>query len=451
MPPQTRYAKSGNLNIAYQVVGEGPIDLVYVPGWVSHVEETWEMPSLARFVGRLASFSRLILFDKRGTGMSDRVALDALPTLEERMDDVRAVMDAVGSERAALFGFSEGGNMSMLFAATYPQRTIALVTFGVFAKRLRSPDYPWAPTWEDRQREIEWVEREWGGDMDLTTLAPSHAHDAAFKRQLSGYLRRSASPGAAATLLRMNSFIDVREVLPAISVPTLVLHRSADRDANVEEGRYIASRIPGAKFVELAGEDHLAFVGDADGVADEIEEFLTGMRPAAEPDRVLATVLFIDMVGSTERAAALGDRRWRDLLEQYRGLVQRELSRFRGREIDTTGDGFLATFDGPARAIRGAVAISQAALDLGVHVRAGLHTGEVEVIGDKVGGIAVHIGARVAAQAEAGDILVSSTVKDLVAGSGIAFVERGATSLKGVPGTWQLFVVDPRSIPLPRR
>ncbi len=450
MLSQTRYARSGNLNIAYQVLGEGPIDLVYVPGWVSHVEETWEIPSLARFVDRLASFSRLILFDKRGTGMSDRVALDALPTLEERMDDVRAVMDAVGSERAALFGFSEGGNMSILFAATYPQRTIALVTFGVFAKRLRTPDYPWAPTGEERQREIEWVEREWGGDMDLATLAPSLAHDETFKRQLAGYLRRSASPGAAAALLRMNTLIDVREVLPAISVPTLVLQRTADRDAKIEEGRYIASRIPGAKFVELPGEDHLPYVGDADGVLDEIEEFLTGMRHAPEADRVLATVLFIDMVGSTERAVALGDRRWRDLLEQYRVMVRRELQRFRGREIDTAGDGFLATFDGPARAIRSALAITQAAQAMGVELRAGLHTGEVEVMGDAVGGIAVHIGARVAALAGAGEVLVSSTVRDLVAGSGIAFLERGPVALKGVPGTWQLFQVDPRGVPLPR-
>ncbi len=261
--PQTRYAKSGDVNIAYQIVGEGPVDLVYVPGWVSHVEEVWEEPTRARFLSRLASFSRLLLFDKRGTGMSDRVPLGELPTLEQRMDDVRAVMDAAGVERAALFGFSEGGNMSILFAATYPQRTIALVTFGVFAKRLRSPDYPWAPTWEDRQKEIALVEREWGGDMDLSSLAPSVAHDEGFRRMLATYLRRSASPGAAAALLRMNTFIDVRHVLPTIRVPTLVLHRTHDRDASIEEGRYIAARIPGAKFVELPGQDHLPWVGGA--------------------------------------------------------------------------------------------------------------------------------------------------------------------------------------------
>ncbi|HEV8339220.1 MAG TPA: adenylate/guanylate cyclase domain-containing protein [bacterium] len=450
MPPQTRYAKSGALNIAYQVVGDGPIDLVCVPGWVSHVEEAWEIPALARFLNRLASFSRLILFDKRGTGMSDRVPIDALPTLEERMDDVRAVMDAAGAERAALFGFSEGGNMSILFAATYPQRTIALVTFGVFAKRLRSPDYPWAPTWEERQRDIALVEREWGGEMDLSTLAPSHAGDDAFMRSLATYLRRSASPGAAAALLRMNTFIDVREVLPAIRVPTLMLHRVADRDASIEEGRYMASRIPQVKFVELPGDDHLPWVGDADTVLDEIEEFLTGMRPVPEPDRVLATVLFVDMVGSTERAAMLGDRRWRDLLQAFHALVRRELTRFRGREIDSSGDGFLASFDGPARAIRAAVAITRATPELGLQVRAGLHTGEAEVMGEKLGGIAVHIGARVAALADPAEILVSSTVKDLVAGSQIAFRERGTHGLKGVPGTWQLFQIDPGSVLLAR-
>lgn len=442
MPPQTRYARSGNLNIAYQIIGNGPSDLVYVPGWVSHVEEVWEEPSSARFLNRLASFSRLILFDKRGTGMSDRVPVDSLPTLEERMDDVRAVMDAATCERAALFGVSEGGNMSILFAAAYPERTTALITFGVFAKRLWSADYPWAPTWEQRQREIEMVERQWGGEMDLSVLTPSVANDGVFKRRLLAYLRRSASPGAAAALLRMNSFIDVRHVLPAIRIPTLVLHRAEDRDVRVEEGRFIASRIPGAKFAELPGQDHIPWVGDADAVLDEIEEFLTGARPVSEPDRVLATVLFTDIVGSTEQAATLGDRRWRDLLERYYTLVRRELPRFRGKEVDTSGDGFLAVFDGPARAIRCAAAIRRSVSEIGCQIRAGLHTGEVELMGDNVGGIAVHIGARVAAIAGPSEVLVSSTVKDLVAGSGITFRDRGIHTLKGVPGSWQLFAVE---------
>lgn len=446
MIPKTFYAKSGDLNIAYQVVGDGPIDLVYVPGWVSHVEEAWEIPVHARFLNRLSSFTRLILFDKRGTGMSDRVPVDALPTLEERMDDVRAVMDAVESARPALFGWSEGGNMSILFAATYPERTTSLVTFGVFAKRLWDPEYPWAPSLEQRQSEIELVGQQWGEDMDLTTLAPSLARDEVFRNQLTRYLRRSASPGAAAALLRMNTFIDVRHVLPSIRVPALVLHRTNDGDANVAEGRYIASRIPGAKFVELPGEDHIPWVGDADAVLDEIQEFLTGMRPLAEPDRVLATVMFTDIVGSTERASILGDRRWRDLLEAYHGLVRRKLPQFRGREIDTSGDGFLATFDGPARAVRCAIALGQEVQTLGCQIRVGLHTGEVEVMGENVGGIAVHIGARVAALAGPGEVLVSGTVKDLVAGSGIGFHDRGAQVLKGVPGTWQLFEVDLASL-----
>src|SRR5215213_1354304 len=440
MHPETRYAKSGGLNIAYQAVGEGPPDLVYVPGWVSNVELMWEEPDLARFLRRLSSFARLILFDKRGTGLSDRVANDRLPTLEERMDDVRAVMDAVASERAALFGHSEGGNMSMLFAATYPNRTVALVTVGVYAKRIRSDDYPWAPTADARQAEIAEVEREWG-TFDLDYYAPSRVGDEQFGRHLAAYLRRGASPGAAAALLRMNSQIDVRDVLPAIRVPTLVMHRAGDRDVNVEEGRYIASRIPGAKFVELPGADHLFWARGVEEVADEIEEFLTGVRPAPELDRVLATVLFTDIVGSTERAAELGDRRWGELLSEHDRVVRRKLERFRGREVDTAGDGFLATFDGPARAVRCATAIRDAVRTLGLEVRAGVHTGECEVDDGKVRGIAVHTGARVAALAGAGEVLASSTVKDLVAGSGIEFDDRGAHQLKGVPGEWRIYAV----------
>ena len=301
MPPETRYAKSGDVHLAYQVVGEGPLDLVFVHGWVSNVEYAWEVPALARFLNRLASFSRLILFDRRGTGMSDRVPDRELPTLEQRMDDIRTVMDAIGSERAAIFGFSEGGNMSVLFAATYPERTIALVTFGTFAKRIWSPDYPWAPTPAQRQKDFEIVEREWDGEMDVSHYAPSA--DAALRAQIAAFFRRSASPGAALTLLRMNTEIDVRHVLPVVRVPTLVLHRTGDLDANLEEGRWIAARIPGARFVELPGADHLPWVGDADAVLDEVEDFLTGIRRGPESDRVLATVLFTDIVDATATAA----------------------------------------------------------------------------------------------------------------------------------------------------
>jgi class 3 adenylate cyclase len=437
--PETRYTKSGDVNIAYQVVGEGALDLVYVSGWISNVELAWEEPTYARFLRRLASFSRLITFDKRGTGLSDPVPLHELPTLEERMDDLRAVLDAAGSQRAALFGHSEGGNMSVLFAAAHPERTIALATFGIFAKRIWSPDYPWAPTAEARRRAIDQLEGDWGGDMDIADLAPGV--DEAFKRRLATYLRRSASPGAAVALLRMNTEIDTRAVLPTIRVPTLVLQRTGDRDANVEEGRWIASQIPGARFVELPGEAHLPWVGDQDAVLDEVQEFLTGVRPPPEPDRVLATVLFTDIVGSTERASELGDRRWRELLERHHALVRRELDRFHGREVDTAGDGFLATFDGPARAIRCARAIGGALGELGLDVRAGLHTGECELLGGKVAGVAVHTGARVAGQAGPGEVLVSQTVKDLVAGSGIEFEDRGMHELKGVPGEWRLYAV----------
>ncbi|MFN2470492.1 MAG: adenylate/guanylate cyclase domain-containing protein [Gaiellaceae bacterium] len=438
--PETRYAKSGDLNIAYQVVGEGPLDLVYVPGWISNVELMWDEPAHAHVLQRLARFSRLILFDKRGTGLSDPVPLDRLPTLEERMDDVRAVLDAVGSEHTALFGFSEGGLMSLLFAATYPERTTALVVYGIFAKRIWSPDYPWAPKPEPRRREIEALERNWAEKMDLDQLAPSE--DDAFKRRLATYFRRSASPGAAVALLRMNTQIDVRDVLPSIQAPTLVLHRSDDRDVKVEEGRWIAARIPGAKYVELAGDAHTMWAGDTDAIVDEVEAFLTGVRRGPEPDRVLATVLFTDIVGSTERATELGDRRWRELLDRHHTLVRQRLERFQGREVDTAGDGFLATFDGPARGIRCARAIGDAVRELGVEIRAGLHTGECAVGNGKVSGIAVHTGARVAAKAGAGEVLVSSTVKDLVAGSGIEFEDRGAHELKGMPGEWRLYAVS---------
>jgi len=441
MTPKTRYTRSGNVHIAYQVVGDGPFDLVYVPGWVSHVELAWEEPTQARYLERLASFSRLILFDKRGTGLSDRVPDKELPTLDERIDDLRAVMDAAGSKRAALHGFSEGANMSALFAATHPERTRALVTFGAFAKRVWSPDYPWAPTPEQREREYDVVEREWGNLMDLSNLLPTKIGDEAFAQRMATYFRHAASPGAAVALLRMNTQIDIRAILPTIRVPTLVMHRTGDLDANVAEGRYIAEHIPGARFVELPGSDHLPWVGDQDVVLDEIQEFLTGARPAMPSERVLVTLLFTDIVDSTATAARIGDRAWRELIERHDAIARREIERFRGREVNTAGDSFFATFDGPARAVRCACAIRDAMQPLGLTLRGGVHTGEVELAGAEIRGIAVHIGARVAATAQAGEVLVSGTVKDLVAGAGLAFADRGAHALKGVPGLWRLHAV----------
>jgi class 3 adenylate cyclase len=440
--PRTHYARSGELNIAYQVVGDGPFDLVYVPGWVSNLDLMWDEPSYAGLLERLASFSRLILFDKRGTGLSDPVPFEQLPTLEQRMDDVRAVMDASGSDRAALLGHSEGGNMCILFSATYPHRASALALVGCYAKRARSEDYPWAPAWDERLEEIAETERSWG-DPDIgRSLAPSRADDEAFVAWMSRYLRASASPRAAAGLLEMNSMIDVRDVLPAIHVPTLLIYRTHDRDVSVDEGRYIASRIAGSRFVELPGADHLMWTGDADAIVDEIELFLTGARRGPDPDRVLATVLFTDIVGSTERAAALGDRTWKMLLDRHHSAIREQLERWRGREVDTAGDGFLATFDGPARAVRCAAAIVEVVRDLGLAVRAGVHTGEVDLDDRGVSGITVHIGSRVAAIAAPGEVLVSRTVVDLVAGSGITFADRGEHPLKGIPDVWRLFAVE---------
>lgn len=437
--PKTQYAKSGEVNIAYQVLGSGPSDLVYVPGWLSNVEMMWENPLLARFLRRLASFSRLVVFDKRGTGLSDRVA--QLPTLEQRMDDVRAVMDAVGSTRAALFGHSEGASMCILFAATYPKRTTALTTYGAFATRFRSDDYPWAPALQDRLRGAEELERNWGKPKiaDLSYFAPSIAGNASFQEWLDAYFRRSASPKAAADLLRMNSYTDVRDVLPTVRVPTLVLQAVGDRDVQAEEGRYIASRIPGARYVEFPSGDHIFWASHQDEIIAEIQEFLTGVRPPPEHDRILATVLFTDIVEGTKKAAALGDRRWRDLLESHHALVRAELTRHRGVEQDTAGDGFYATFDGPARAVRCALAVRDGVRRLGLEIRAGVHTGECEVVAGKLGGIAAIIGARVKDLAGAGEVLATSTVRDLVSGSGLTFDERGAHSLKGVPGQWRVF------------
>jgi class 3 adenylate cyclase len=355
------------------------------------------------------------------------------------MDDVRAVLEAAGSDRAAVFGASEGGNMSVLFTATYPERVRALVLAGIYAKRLWSPDYPWAPTPEQREHEHEVIERGWAGEMDVSELAPRAARDPELMRRIATFFRRSASPGAAVALNRMNTQIDTRAVLPTISVPTLVLHRTDDRNVKVEEARWIAKQVPDARYVELPGDDHLVWTGDTDTLLDEVEEFLTGVRRGPEPDRLLATVLFTDIVGSTERVAKLGDGPWRELLEEHHRLVRAELERFRGREIDTAGDGFLATFDGPARAIHCACAIRDSVRSLGIEIRAGLHTGECELVGEKVAGIAVHTAARVNGLAQPSEVLVSSTVKDLVAGSGIEFVDRGEHDLKGVPGTWRLY------------
>jgi class 3 adenylate cyclase len=440
MQPDTRYADSGGVSIAYQVLGEGPRDLVFVPGWVSNIEVYWEEPTMARFLTRLGSFSRLILFDKRGTGLSDRVT--DMPSLEVRMDDVRAVMDAVGSEHAALLGTSEGGPMCALFSATYPMRASALIMHAGFPRRTRAPDYPFGPTEQEYRAWVDEMQREWGGPFGLGVRAPSLAADKRFSQWWARLLRMSASPAAATALVTMNGEIDIRHILSAIRVPTLLLHSVRDAAIDIGASRYMAERIPGARLVELSGQDHLVWLDDADAILGEIEEFLTGVRRSDEPDRVLATVLFTDIVGATEKAALLGDRHWRDLLVSHQEVVRRELARFRGREINTAGDGFFAAFDGPARGVRCARAIAEDVRSLGLEIRAGLHTGECEVIGDDMGGIVVHIGARIAAVAAPGEVLVSSTVRDLVAGSGLRFRDHGAATLKGVEGEWKLYAAE---------
>jgi pimeloyl-ACP methyl ester carboxylesterase len=442
MVPETRYAKNGDVSIAYQVVGKGPLDLVLVHGWVQSFDAGWEIEPIRRFYERLASFSRLILFDKRGTGLSDRVAPDDLPTLETRMDDVRAVMDEVGVERAAVLGHSEGGSMCALFAATYPARAQALVMVGSAARTRWAPDYPLGATDDEIDELVSSIIEGWGIEVIrslLQQLAPSIADDEELVQAHTRAALRAASPAAAAALTRMSAMIDIRQVLPVIRVPTLVLHRTDELLADAS--RYVGERIPGAKIVELPGGDHMPWLGDQDAALDEIEEFLTGVRPHPALDRVLATVLFTDIVGSTELAADLGDRRWRDLLERHNAVVRRELERFRGRELSTAGDGFLAMFDGPARAVVCAVSIRDAARALGLQIRFGLHTGELELAGTEIRGIAVHTGARVAAMAGAGEVLASSTVRDLVAGSGLQFEDRGSHELKGVPGEWRLYAV----------
>ena len=440
MEPSTRYARSHDgANIAFQVHGEGALDLVFVPGFVSHVELIWEEPAIARFLRRLASFSRLIVFDKRGQGLSDR--LGRPPTLEESMDDVGAVMDAAGSERAAIFAISEGGPMAALFSATYPERVASLVLYGTFARMLRAADFPEGVPIERFDEWTRLVREEWGGAVTVDLWAPSEVGNPEFERWWGRLLRQGASPSGALELMKLYREIDVRAALPAIGAPALVLHRAGDRLMPARQGRALAELIPGARFAELPGPDHLPTVGDQDDLLDEVEEFLVGSRGAHGVERALATILFTDIVGSTETAARLGDRRWRDLLEHHDATVRRELALYRGREVKTMGDGFLATFDGPARAIRCATAIGAELERSGVEIRSGIHSGEVETIGGDVGGMAVNIGARVGALAGPGEVLVSSTVRELVVGSGIEFEERGTHHLKGAPGEWRLFAV----------
>jgi pimeloyl-ACP methyl ester carboxylesterase len=434
-----RYAKSGDIHIAYATVGEAPLDLIFVAGMITNLEALWDIPEFRHFSERLASFSRLILFDKRGTGLSDRVRIG---TLEERMDDVRAVLDATGSHSAALMGISEGGPMSMLFAATYPARTDALVLCGAEVKEETTEDWPWGAWTREEFEEyaqLDEIAARWGQGIWLDYIMPSRAGDERLRRLFGRLQMQSGSPADGLAFSRMAFEIDVRHVVPSIKVPTLIIHRTDDGVCRVENARWLARHIEAARYVELPGIDHIPWGDDEEIILAEIREFLTGVREPAEPERVLTTILFTDIVRSTERARELGDRRWRDLLDEHHSRVRRELGRFRGREVDTAGDGFLATFDGPARALRAGKAIVHSVHELGLEVRAGLHTGEVELAGEAVRGIAVHTGARVAAEANAGEVLVSQTVKDLVAGSGIKLADRGVHYLKGIPGEWRLY------------
>jgi class 3 adenylate cyclase len=438
--PTTRYAKSGNVHVAYQVFGNGPIDLVFFPGFVSNIEVYWEEPSFARWLYKLSRFSRVIMFDKRGTGLSDR--LERLPTMDERMDDVRAVMDAAESKRAAVFGLSEGGSLATLFAAHYPERCQALVLWGAFA-RFNS----WFPTPERLNAFFDYVETKWGTGSNIVAWAPSKADDPVFREWFAKRERTGASPAAATALMRINSEIDISGILPYVRVATLVIHRTHDPVVNIEGGRYLANSIPNARLLELPGNNHLPYLGDdLDEVLDEMVEFLTGTKPPAGVERILATVLFTDIVNSTQRAEAMGDRRWRELLDSHNAVFRRELARFRGLEVKTLGDGFMATFDGPGRAIHCSLALISALRSLGVEIRAGLHTGEVEIGSDDVRGIAVHIAARVAAQAQPSECLVTRTVKDLVAGADVSFAERGKRELKGLTEGIDLFAASPAQL-----
>jgi class 3 adenylate cyclase len=439
MDASTAYAKSGDLSIAYRTFGEGDIDLVVVPGFVSHVELLWDHPVTARFMRRLSSFARVITYDKRGQGLSDRPADP--PTLENSMEDLRAVLEATECERGVVFGISEGGPMSMLFAATFPERVSSLILYGTYAKMLKGPDYPSGVPDEALDRWADLMRRDWGGPVAVEIWAPSMVDDATFTEWWGRLLRQGTSPAGAIALIDLYRDLDVRAVLSSISAPTLVLQRSDDRIVRVGQGRYLAEHIPGARYVELPGVDHLAWVADQDAILSEVEKFLLGSHLGPEPERALATVLFTDIVGSTEKAAELGDRRWRDLLERHDAIIRRQLEVHRGREVKTMGDGFLATFDGPARAIRCAAAIREELAAIGLEIRVGIHTGEVELVGDDVSGMAVNIGARIGAIADSGELLVSSTVRELVVGSGLEFDDRGPHTLKGAPGEWHLFAV----------
>lgn len=428
----TRYAKNGDIHIAYQVFGEGDVDLVFVPGFLSHLENDWSEPHCARWLRKLGGFARVIMFDKRGTGLSDRVS--KLPTMEERMDDIRIVMDTVRVEKAAIFGISEGGSLAVLFAASHPDRSQALLLYGTIAQLSQA--------WNSKALEglFQYLDTAWGSGETLPLIAPTMKNDVALKQYWGRWERLGASPGAARDLMIINNQLDLTDVLPSVNVPTLVIHRTEDSFVNIAAARLLAERIPNAKLVELPGIDHLYFIGEGtDQILDEMSKFLTGTDAAMVTDRVLATMLFLDIVGSTERAVAMGDEAWRELLNAYYALVRKELARFRGREIDTAGDGFFATFDGPGRAIQCAFAVTENIRRLNIEVRAGVHTGECELIGENVGGIAVHIGARVMSLAGANEVLVSSTVKDLVAGSGFQFQDWGLKTLKGVPGEWHIY------------
>jgi class 3 adenylate cyclase/pimeloyl-ACP methyl ester carboxylesterase len=441
VPPETRYARAGDTHIAYQVAGEGPFDILLAAEFWHSIEVQWDQPDLAAFLERLASLGRLISFDQRGSGVSDPVPLGELTSLDLWMDDIRVVMDTVGSESAVFYGIGGGGTMSMLFAATHPDRVSGLILVNSFARISRAPDYPWGRA-QELEDEVQDVMRTgWGRGVFLDQVAPSRVGDEEFRKWWARYQRVGASPGTVLTMRRMLGQIDVRDVLSSIRAPTLIIHRAETHWNRVEHGRYLAEHIPGAKYVEVPGVDHFSFVGDTEPILREIESFVTGIAGAPSSDRQLATVLFTDIVGSTKLAAELGDARWRELLERHRAFVRRELDRHRGREVDTAGDGFFATFDGPARAVHCARAIREGVGEQALEIRAGLHTGEVEVLREGLAGVAVHIGQRVLAEAEPGEVLVSSTVKDLTAGAGLEFEDRGPHSLKGVPGEWRLFAV----------
>jgi class 3 adenylate cyclase len=440
VPPVARYAKSGDLHIAYIVEGDGPIDLMWIPPWISQVEYLWSERSLARVMRRITSFARLITFDRRGSGLSD--PFFGAPTLEDQMDDLLAVMDAAGSDRVALCGTLEGGPMAAMFAATYPERVSSLVLYATFARATRAPGYEWAWPADVRDRKMEEQVEHWGEGHIVAAVAPSEAADPSFMEWAGRLERLAASPGTIRRILELIGEFDVRDVLPSIRVPTLVMHRRDDSFIQIEHSRYIAEQIPGARFVELEGSDNMFSLGDSEALLGELEEHLTGVRHEHEPDRMLATVLFTDICDSTSRAAELGDRGWRSLLERHDALFRHALERHRGREVKRTGDGFLATFDGPARAIRCAASVAEAMNSLGIQVRAGLHTGELEVMDGDLGGLAVHIAARVMNSAAPSEVLVSGTVKDLVVGSGIEFDDRGAHELRGVPGEWRLYAVS---------